>query len=319
MLDILNKHAPIVNIKVKGNNIPYVTSELKSMIRQRDYLRAKANKTGSCILRQAYDQIKTKVSQKFYSSRKNYYTNKIEQHKDNMKNTWKILKHAIGRTHKTVGIDKVSMEGIEITDKKQIAERCNEHFVSVGQKLASDIENTDAHSPTAHMKPVKAKFSFKPISVPQVIRIIKKLLNSKAAGIHGIPNKTLKETADIIGPSLTDIFNFSVLTKVFPDDLKIGKVAPVYKSGDKDDLNNHRPISVLPTVARVFEKILYGQVYEYFTSNKLLGNEQFGFRTLHSTALALSKSSSNWWLNMDKGKMNSVVFLDIRKAFDCQS
>ena len=109
------------------------------------------------------------------------------------------------------------------------------------------------------MKLVEAKFSFKLISVPQVIRIIKKLLNSKATGIHGIPNKTLKETADIIGPSLTDIFNFSVLTKVFPDDLKIGKVAPVCKSGDKDDLNNYRPISVLPTVARVFEKILYGQ------------------------------------------------------------
>ena len=69
-LDILNKHAPIVNIKVKGNNIPYVTSELKRMIRQRDYLTAKANKTGSYILRQAYNQIETKVSQKFYSSRK---------------------------------------------------------------------------------------------------------------------------------------------------------------------------------------------------------------------------------------------------------
>ena len=69
-LDILNKHAPIVNIKVKENNIPYVTSELKSMIRQRDYLRAKANKTRSCILRQAYNQRKTMVSQKFYSSRK---------------------------------------------------------------------------------------------------------------------------------------------------------------------------------------------------------------------------------------------------------
>ena len=127
-----------------------------------------------------------------------------------MKNTLKILKHAIGRTHKTVQIDKVSMEDTEITDKKQIAERCNEHFVSIGQKLASGIENTDADSPTAHMKPVEAKFSFNPISVPQVIRIIKKLLNSKATGIHGIPNKTLKETADIIGPLLTDIFNFSV-------------------------------------------------------------------------------------------------------------
>ena len=106
------------------------------------------------------------------------------------------------------------------------------------------------------MKPVEAKFSFKPISVPQVIRIIKKLLNSKATGIRGIPNKTLKETADIIGPSLTDIFNFSVLTKVFPDDLK-SKVAPVCKSGDKGDLNNYRPISVLYPLWQEFLKRSY--------------------------------------------------------------
>ena len=73
---------------------------------------------------------------------------------------------------------------------------------------------------------------------------------------------------------------------------------------------------MLPTVARVFEKILYGKVYDHFTSNKLLGNQQFGFRTLHSTALALNKCTSSWWLNMDRGDMNSVVFLNIRKAFD---
>ena len=73
---------------------------------------------------------------------------------------------------------------------------------------------------------------------------------------------------------------------------------------------------MLLTVARVFEKILYGQVYDHFTSNKLLRNQQFGFRTLLSTALALSKCTSNWSLNMDRGDMNSVVFLDIRKAFD---
>ena len=96
----------------------------------------------------------------------------------------------------------------------------------------------------------------------------------------------------------------------------MGKVTPVYKSGNKDDLNNYRPISVLPTVARVFEKILYGQVCDHFTSNKLLGNQQFGFRTLHSTALTLSKCTSNWLLNMDRGEMNSVVFLDTRKTFD---
>ena len=150
-----------------------------------------------------------------------------------------------------------------------------------------------------------------------MVKLLEKLINSKATGIHGILNRALKDSAEIIAPSLTDIFNFSLASNVFPDDLKVGKIAPVHKSGDKDQLNNYRPISALPTVARVFKKIIYGQLYEYFMANKLLGrNQQFGFRSLHSTALALSKSTSNWLLSMDKGNMNSVIFLDIKKAFD---
>ena len=115
------------------------------------------------------------------------------------------------------------------------------------------------------------------------MKVIKKLVNSKVTGIFAIPNRAPKDCAEHIAPSLTDIFNFSLETKVLPDDLKVGKVAPVYKSGDKYDLNNYLPISVLPTVARVFEKIPYGQVYGHFVSKKLLGNQQFGLRTLHST------------------------------------
>ena len=83
---------------------------------------------------------------------------------------------------------------------------------------------------------------FRPVSVLQVMKVIKKLVNSKATGIFGIPNRALKDCAEAIAPSLIEIFNFSLETKVFPDDLKVGKVAPVYKSGDKDDLNNSRPI-----------------------------------------------------------------------------
>ena len=88
-----------------------------------------------------------------------------------------------------------------------------------------------------------------------MIKLLEKLINSKATGIHDIPNRAPNDSAEIIAPSLIDIFNFSVASKVFPDDLKAGKIAPVHKSGDKDQLNNYRPISVLPTVARVFEKI----------------------------------------------------------------
>ena len=98
--------------------------------------------------------------------------------------------------------------------------------------------------------------------------------------------------------------------------IKIGKVIPIFKSGEKEDLNNCRPISVLPTIARGFESLLYNQLHKLFIENQLLGDQQHGFRSLHSTPLVLGKCSNQWLMNIDNGKINSVIFLDIRKASD---
>ena len=83
----------------------------------------------------------------------------------------------------------------------------------------------------------------------------------------------LKNSIDIIAPILRDIFNLSVMTSSFPDELKILKVVAVHKAGDKKDPNNYRPIAVIPTihVARVFEKLIYRELYNYFTKNKFIG------------------------------------------------
>ena len=145
------------------------------MIRQRDYLRAKANKTGLSVLRQAYSQVRVKVNQKLYELRKNYYTGKIEQHKYDLKNIWKVLRGAIGKAHKTMEIEKINLEGKEFLDKKQITELCNYHFVSIGDKLAKSIQPDNEQSPTAHIQPATVQFRFKPISVLQVTKVIKNL------------------------------------------------------------------------------------------------------------------------------------------------
>ena len=130
---------------------------------------------------------------------------------------------------------------------------------------------------------------------------VKKLLNGKATGLDGIPNKALKDSAELIASSLSDRFNFSVGTKTYPDDFKIAKVTLIFKSGNKDDVNNYRLIPIIPSLAIVFEKLIYNQLYQYFVNNKLLSNQQIGFRSLHSTALALSKTTNQWLLRIDKG------------------
>ena len=314
-LNILNKHAPITKIKIKGNMVPYITSEVKALIRTRDYLRAKANKTGSVYLRQAFNHIRNKVNVKLSELRKNYYSQKLEENKENLKGTWKVLKQAMGQGTKSLNIDKVIYEGTEYTDDKEIADICNKHFVSIGKRLAEGIPDT-GESPTAHIKATNKKFMFRKVTTSEVEKVLTKLINSKAAGIHNIPNKILKDSYEVIAPSLSEIFNCSISTNIFPDDFKIGKVSPAHKSNSRSDLNNYRPISVLPTIARVFERLLYIQMYTYLTEEKLLSQQQFGFRSLHSTALALGKATNQWLMNIDNGKLNSVVFLDIKKAFD---
>ena len=102
-------------------------------------------------------------------------------------------------------------------------------------------------------------------------------------------NKALNIAKDLIATSLTDIFNACIETKVFQDDLNIGKVTPIsVKSERKDDLNNYCPITVLPTVTRVMERLIYKQIYDYFNREKLLNESQWGFRSFHSLVLAVA-------------------------------
>ena len=109
------------------------------------------------------------------------------------------------------------------------------------------------------------------------------------------------------------------MTGIFPEALKIAKVKPLYKKGDKACLNNFRPISLLPTISKVFERVIYIQLYEYFNMNNLLSEQQYGFRSQHSTELATLKLVDQIVNDMDNTQITKspvTVFLDLSKAFD---
>ena len=115
---------------------------------------------------------------------------------------------------------------------------------------------------------------------------------------------------------MTSLFNLSIETNIFPHDLGIAKVSPLFKSGDHSDKDNYRPISVIPTVARIFERIIYDQLYTYLIENELLNPQQSGFRSLHSTVTALLDLINECWYNIDRKMVNGVILLDLKKAFD---
>ena len=115
---------------------------------------------------------------------------------------------------------------------------------------------------------------------------------------------------------MTDIFNAAITTGIFPDEWKIARVTPIFKSGISSELSNYRPISIIPIIAEVFENIVYDQLYKFLNDNNLLSNCQSGFRSLHSTLTALIKAPMIGVSTLNNNLINGVVFLDLRKAFD---
>ena len=116
--------------------------------------------------------------------------------------------------------------------------------------------------------------------------------------------------ASIVSPSLTLIFAKSIETGIFPDEWKLARVTPIFKKSKMDDPNNYRPISVIPTVAKIFEKCICDQISEYLNANNILSHCQSGFWSLHSTLTALVDAANSWSVNIDNDLVNGVVFID---------
>ena len=128
--------------------------------------------------------------------------------------------------------------------------------------------------------------------------------------------KLLKQISSFISPVLTIITNQSLSTGIFPEKLKIAKVLPLFKKGNCHHFDNYRPISLLPSISKVIERIVYDQLYEYFNKNKLVYDSQYGFRQLHSTELAALEITDRLTQNIDEGKVSITIYLDLSKAFD---
>ena len=110
--------------------------------------------------------------------------------------------------------------------------------------------------------------------------------------------------------------NSSIETSQFPDSWKVARITLIFKEGDKTEKSNYRPISVLPVISKLFEKLVFNQLYHYVKENSLFTSDQSGFLRLHSTLTCLLKMSDDWYNGLDLSKLVGLVFIDLKKAFD---
>ncbi len=170
----------------------------------------------------------------------------------------------MGKGGKSSNIAEININGIIYNDRKQIAEHLNDYFVNIGPTLAAECEClSDYGDLHRNSTDVNSKFNFHTITETNILKNLKNLKVSKATGADGIPAKMLKLSCDVIAPSLTYIFNLSISTGVYVDDWKRARVIPVYKTEDRTKCENYRPISILPIISKLFEKEVFGQLYQF--------------------------------------------------------
>ena len=165
-------------------------------------------------------------------------------------------------------------------------------------------------------KKVNSVFTLKKIEEYTVKRTINNLPNKDSYGFDGFSTKLLKLIEPAITKSLTLLTNQVLTTGVFPDKIKIAKVIPIYKKGEPSTFNNYRPISLLPAISKVLEKIIFDQLSTYLKDSKLFFDHQYGFRPKHSTEYAALELIDRIITQMDQDEIPINIYLDLSKAFD---
>ena len=158
--------------------------------------------------------------------------------------------------------------------------------------------------------------AFSAVTSDYVFKIIESLPTKNSSGYDEISTKLLKEVKHEIVEPLIHVINQSLACGIFPDHLKIAKITPIYKKGNKSVIDNCRPISLLPSCSKIFEKVIHCQLMQYFTMHDLFFPSQYGFRSSHSTELASVEFIDRILSFMDKNLTPFSVYMDLSKAFD---
>ena len=293
---------------------PYITSELKIKIKYKHTLQKKYRKF-PITYGELYKTVRNDLNKSLDRAKRSYYRDRLNLNKNDPKKTWNVVGEILGNEKVKSVISEINLENETITDEENIANAANEYFTNIGASLDENFDDSTDYMSYMRNIQINNSFVFSPVTKEEIVAILKGL-KSSSPGHDSIPMRVYKDNVDILGDTILDISNKCLSQGIFPDRMKIAKVTPVFKAGDKNRIGNYRPISVLGSFSKIIEKIVFIQLNSYLNDNNVLSNFQFGFRSGFSTENAIQSFLSDVYSAFSEKKFSICVLMDLSKAFD---
>ena len=311
----IDKHCPMVKIKIRAKSAPFITSELINLQNDRDYFTKKADLSrdpgdrfiATCLAKVARKEIR--------KAKANYYLNQAVIHNQNHKKFWHNYNKIQPKTKPSINNILDENTGIRIPDDR-LPDKINDFFINIGEDLASKCTKINEDAKIYNPPINQMQLVLNTVDAGIIKERIKKLDPHKPSGLKDMSSAFAIEAMTILIEEFTRLFNLIITTGIFPDRWKVATVTPIPKVSSPNSCNELRPISILPLPGRLMEQIIHDQIKQFLENSHYFADEQNGFRNHRSTTKALSTLLDQLLMNTDNNELSISVFLDFKKAFD---
>ena len=310
LLSIAKAHFNYKRVLIRPNDVPWYNNTLRAMKRKvlRVYHKAKTNP--NCW--ETYRNLRNTYQESLADAKTKYEQNLNDELKNsrNSRKWWKTVKEMLGKGKKD-SYPPLIINNSFIYDDKHKANNFNKYFLSQNQ-----IDTTNAKLPMYNEYNDHEILDKIEANEAEVLDYIKIIDVNKSTGHDGIGPTLLKMASSCLIPSLTRLINLSLKECTMPDSWKKANVIPIHKKDDRHLVENYRPISILPCVSKIIEKIVFKRVYNYLNDKSALTSQQSGFRPGDSTVNQMAYMYHTFSKALDDRLDVRVVFCDVSKAFD---
>ena len=320
--NVIDDHAPIKERKIRSDQPPFLNKHLRQSIWSRKRLYKKFLTNRSDENWEAYKKLRNLCVDIRRKSIKSYFKNKFTDGKPSGATLLKTVKPFITNKGHQSGNDLILGEnGNIVNGSKQVADIMNTYYINVAAHIGEPSANKNEYIDHPSIKSISEKlppgsnFTFRHTTLKYVTKIIRSLNPKRATSPDLIPPKVVKIAGPEISKSITDMINKSIDGGIFPDCSKMAEVIPVYKKADSLKKENYRPVSILPCLSKIFERVMADQLNTYFKD--IFDEALSAFRTGYSCQNTLLALTENFKKAVREHQSAGAILMDLSKAFDC--